>query len=95
MKAVVIAAEAIARPFGATGHVDHMAMKSEAAKAARYCLNMHDEQTSFCMAYPSNNRETDSIMDTSHSFDDSAPVVRRWWTDAVPEFAKAGRNIRT
>ena len=86
----------MARPFGAMVHLDNIAMESrwEAAKAVRYSLNMHDEQAGFCMAYPSNNHETDSIMDASHSFDDDAPVVRRWWTDAAPEFAKAARTIR-
>ena len=98
LKAIVVAADAIARPFGAVAHLDHIATesKSEAAKAARYCRNKHDEQTSFCIAYPSNNRETDSIMDASHSFDDDdAPVVRRWWADAAPQFAKAAQTIRT
>ena len=90
MKAIVIAADAVARPCGAMVHLDYIAMESkfEAAKATRHCLNMHDERTRFCMAYPSNSRETDSIMDASHSYDDDVPVVRRWWTDAAPEFAK-------
>ena len=96
MKAIVIAADAIARPFGAMVHLDNLAMesKSEAAKAALYFLKLHDEQTSFCMAYPSNCRETDSILDASNSFDNDVPVVRRWWTDAAPESAKAARTIR-
>ena len=35
-------------------------------------------------------------MDASHSFDDDdAPVVRRWWADAAPQFAKAAQTIRT
>ena len=51
-------------------------------------------QTSFCMAYPWNSRETYSIMDASHSFDNDVPVVTRRWTDAAPEFAKAARTIR-
>ena len=72
-----------------------MKQKSEASKAARYSLNMHDERTSFCTAYPGNCREHGSIVDAAHSFDDDIPVVRRWWTDAAPEFAKAARTIRS
>ena len=71
-----------------------MELKSEAAKAALYSLNMHDEQTSFCSADPSNSREMDSIMDASHSYEYDVPVVRRWWTDAALEFAKAAQTIR-
>ena len=70
-------------------HLDHIAMepKSEASKAARYSLNMHDERTSFCMANPDNCCGHESIVDSTHSYDDDIPVVRRWWTDAAPEFA--------
>ena len=95
--AIVVAADAIARPFGAMVHLDHTAMepKSEAARAARYTLNIRDKRASFCVAYPSNTRDTDTIMDASYLFDDDSPVIRRWWTDAAPEFAKAARTIRT
>ena len=80
-----------ARPFWAMIHLDHIAMgpKSEAVKAARYSLNIHNEQSSFCMAYSNDFREAGTIADASHSFDDDEPVVMRWWTDAVPEFAKS------
>ena len=71
--------------------MDHIAMESasEAARAARYSLNMHNDRTGFCMAFPGNSREAGTIVDASHYFDDDVPVVRRWWTDAAPEFAKA------
>ena len=53
--------------------LDHIAMKSksEAAGAARYSLSMHDERTGFCMAFPGNSREAGTIVDASHSFDNS------------------------
>ena len=72
-----------------------MEPKSEASTAALYSLNMHDERASFCMAYPGNCRGHESIVDDMHSYDDDIPVVRRWWTDAAPEFAKAARIIRS
>ena len=95
-KAIVITPDG-ARPFGAMSNLDHIAMepKSEAAKAALYSLNIQDEQLSFCMAYPSNCREARTIVDASHSFDDGKPIVKRWWTDAAPEFAKAARTIKS
>ena len=52
LKASVTAADAVARAFGAVVHLDYIAResRSEAANASRYFFNMHDEQTSFCMA---------------------------------------------
>ena len=34
-------------------------------------------------------------MDAMHRFDDDVPVIRRWWTDAAPEFATAAGRIRS
>ena len=49
LKATATAADALAGLFGAMVHLDHIAMepRSEAAKAARYSLNMQDAQTCF------------------------------------------------
>ena len=46
--------DATAHPFGAMVHMDTTAMEpnSESFQAARYCLNVHDERTSFRMAFP-------------------------------------------
>ena len=61
-------------------HMDHIAMepKSEASEAARYSLNIHDEKTGSCMAYPSHKREAEAVVDAVHRFDDDEPAVRRW-----------------
>ena len=60
-------------------HLDHIAMEpnSEASRAARYSLNLHNEKTSFCMAFPSHTRETEAVVDAMHQFDADIPVVRR------------------
>ena len=81
---------------GAMVHQGHIAMEptSEAASAARYSVNMHDERAGFCMAFTGSSREAGTIVDASHSFDDDEPVVKRCWTDAAPKFVKAGRIIR-
>ena len=71
-----------------------MESTSEAARAARYSLNMHDERTGFCMAFPGNSCAAGTSVDASHYFKDDAPVVRRLWADAAPEFAKAAGTIR-
>ena len=44
--------DATAQPFGAMVHMDTIAMEqnSEVSQPARYCLNVHDERTSFCIA---------------------------------------------
>lgn len=96
-KLIVTAPDAIARPFGVLVHLDHIAMEmnSQASRAARYSLNIHAEQTTFCMAHPSNARETETVLDAMHQFDDDVPAVRRWWTDAALEFAFAARTIRS
>ena len=54
-----------ASPFRVIIDLDHIAMepKSEAAKAARYSLNIHDEQSSFCIDYPRNFLEAGTIVD--------------------------------
>ena len=45
--------------FEAIVHVDHIAMEagSEAAKAARYCLNIRDEKTDYFMPFPSHSKD--------------------------------------
>ena len=75
-------------------HMDHIAREPEyeAVRAARYCLNIHDEKTDFFMAFPSNARESVADVDAVHRFDDAQPEVR-WWTDSAPEFASAARTI--
>ena len=88
--------DATAKPFGAMAHFDTVAMelKSEASQAARYCLNIHDERATFCMAYPSHKRDAGSVVDAMHRFDDDIQVIKRWWTDAAPEFLSAPGRIR-
>ena len=89
--------DSLARPFGAMAHLDTIAMEpnSEASQAARFSVNVHDEKTSFCMAFPSHNMDAESVMDAMHRFDDDVPVIRRWWTDAAPEFGTAAGRIRS
>ena len=72
-----------------------MEPNSEASQAARFSLNVHDEKTTFCMAFPSHERDAESVMDAMHRFDDDVPVIRCWWTDAAPEFATAAGRIRS
>ena len=85
------------RPFGAMLHMDHIQMEvgSEASRAASYCLNVHDEKTDFFMAFPSQSRSAEAVLDTVHRFNDANPTMRRWWTDSAPEFAVAARTIRS
>ena len=55
------------RPFGATIHTDHQTIEngSEASRAARYRLNIHDEATT-------------TVLDAVHKIDDaSAPPVQK------------------
>ena len=91
----VTAPDALTRPFGAMIHLDYIAMErnSEASRAARYSLNVHDEKTSFRMAFPFHTRETEAVVDAMHQFDADIRVVRRWWTGAAPEFASAANMI--
>ena len=58
-------------------------------------MNVHHEKTSFCMASPSHKRDAKSVVDAMHRFDDDVSVIRRWWTDAAPEFAMAAGRIRS
>ena len=85
------------RPFGAMLHMDHIQMEtgSEASRAARYCLNVHDEKTYFFIAFPSHSRLAEGVLDAVHRFDDANPTIRRWWTDSAPEFSAAARTIPT
>ena len=77
--------------------LDHIAMErnSEASRAARYSLNIHDEKTGYFSAFPSHARDAEAVLDAVHRFDDDEPAIRRWWTDAAPEFAAAARTIRS
>ena len=79
------------RPFSAMLHMDHIQMEvgSEASRAARYCLNFHDENTYFFMAFPSHSRSAEAVLDAVHRFDDAVPTIRRWWSDSAPEFSAA------
>ena len=65
------------RPFGAMLHMDHIQMEvgSEASRAARYCLNVHDEKTDFFMAFPSHSRSAEAVLDAVHRFDDAVPTI--------------------
>ena len=47
------------------------------------------------MAFFSHTRKVSAVADAVHKFDDAQPEVRRWWTDAAPEFAAAARTIRS
>ena len=40
-------------------------------------------------------KDAESVVDAMHRFDDDDPVIRRWWTDAAPEFAAAAGRIRS
>ena len=62
---------AIEHPFGAMAHLDTIAMEpnSEASRAVPYSFNVHNEKTSFCMAFPSHTRETEAVVDAMHHFD--------------------------
>ena len=70
-KVFVSLPDATTFPFGAMVHVDTIAMEpnSEASQAARYSLNVHDEKTSFCMAFPFHKRDTESIVNAMHLVD--------------------------
>ena len=54
-----------------------MESKSEASCAARYCLNITNEKTDFFMAYPSQTKDAEAVVDAVHRFDDAQPEVRR------------------
>ena len=77
--------DATTQPFGAMAHLDTTAMElnSGASQAARYCVNVHDERASFCMAFPSRKRDAGSGVDAMQRFDGDIPVIMRWWTDAA------------
>ena len=70
--------------FGAIVHSDTigMAPNSKASQAVRFSLNVHDEKTSFCMAFMSRKSDAESVMDAMHRFDDDVPVARRWGTSS-------------
>ena len=95
-KVFVSPPDATTQPFGAMVHLDTIAMEpnSEASQAARYCLNVHDERTSFRMAFPSHKRDAGSVVDAMHRFDDDCKVIRHRWTDAAHEFISATGRIR-
>ena len=78
-------------------HMDTIAMEpnSEASQVARYSLNVLDEKTSFCMAFPFHKRDTESVVNAMHQFDGDTPVIICCWTDAAPEFATAAGRIRS
>ena len=75
----VTAADATTRPSGAMIHMDNIAMEpgSEASKAARYCLSIHDEKTDYFMIHHSHAREADAVVDAAHRFHDAQPELRR------------------
>ena len=58
--------DAETQPFGAMVHMDHIEMErgSEAAQAARYSLNIHDEKTEFLMCFPCRKRNTETVLDS-------------------------------
>ena len=57
--------------FGALVHGDHIEMErgSDAARAARFCLNLHDERTLFFRPFPVHAKDTNSVVDALHKFD--------------------------
>ena len=67
---------------------------SEAARSAKFSLNMLDERTKFAGVFPSNSRDTDTVVVAHHAFDNPVPEIRRWWSDNAPEFVAASQMIR-
>ncbi|CAK0819868.1 unnamed protein product [Prorocentrum cordatum] len=94
--ACVRCADADERPFGACVHMDHIVMQpvSEAARTAKYSLNMLDERAKFAGVFPASSRDADTIVEAHHTFDSAVPEIRRWWSDNAPELAAARRKIR-
>ena len=72
--------------FGALIHADHIEMEraSEAARSARYCLNVHDERTSFFRPFPVHKKDTNSVVDALHEFD-SCPLVCKDFGRIAPQ----------
>ena len=90
--------DAVAQPFGACFHLDHITMKhgTEAAKSASGALSVLDEKTEFKGLMPTNSREHREVLQQVRQFEGAEPAqqARRWWTDCAPEFRAASREIR-
>ena len=78
LRAAQVDVDAVARPFGATFHMDYVAMEpgSKESRAARYYLNVDDEKTDFLMAFPFQTRDAESVVDAMQRFDDAQPEVQ-------------------
>jgi len=88
--------DATSSPFGALLHLDWIEIRrgSSAARSASRALVLTDDLTHFMGIFPSHAKDADTVVEFVHRFDETPPVVRRWWSDRAEEFLAASRRIR-